>query len=115
MFTGYKELLSDIKDSNSLTQLSIDLIRRFLYRDELNFVYEDKETTLSEEIELMSKNITDSLASTNEKTLEELNKTLLTTNKFLSMVMVLLLVSLVLAIALFIGKVIEKILTRNVF
>lgn len=96
------------------TNENLNKLRKVVYRDE-EFKYSEKEKPLNEVLTDVSDNITDSLATTNEKTLEELNETLLITNKFLSMVMVLLLVTMVLLIAFWIGRLIHNIINRNVY
>ena len=105
-------------DSLDNSKHSLQLLQKLYgktYRDLDEYEYQEDEVTLSEQIADLQENIVDSLTATNEKTLEELNKTLLTTNKFLSMVMVLLLITLVLALALFVGWVVHTIIKRNVY
>ncbi len=92
----------------------IKTMNHLMFRNALE-EYEDGEVTLSEQIDEMSKNITDSLQATNERTLEEMNETLLKTNKFLSYLMVLLLITLVMIIGLWVGKLVHNILNRNVY
>lgn len=108
-------ILDEIYINTNFDRNSITDIQNFLYA---GFVVEGEELdtsdTLASKLDEMQKGITESLTVTTEKTLTELNETLLTTNTFLSYLFVIFLIIFALVITFFIGWVIYKILHRNV-
>lgn len=71
--------------------------------------------TLFSRLDRLEKNITDSLTATNERTLEELNETLLTTNRFLSYLFTMCIILICLVIASLVWKLLHSVVSRNVY
>lgn len=118
VFKINQDNLSELQKNVLLSNEYLNNIYHKMFRSnsELDdYLYEDDEFTLIEQIELMQNNITDSLTATNEKTLEELNITLNRTNTFLSYLMISLVVMVSVLLAFWIGKLIHNILSRNVY
>lgn len=113
-FTSTLTLFENLYHCSSDHFRSSELIRKYLSKDTESFDYEADEVTLDSLINDLSDNINESLTVTNQKTLESLNETLLTTNQFLANTSVALIVIIALGLALFVGFILYKIINRNV-
>ena len=124
-FDEYFSLFVNDNNENYLESIDSELKRVNDYnKDLIAYLYGgypgegdvlDLTGTLDYKISNLADQIDKSLTATNEKTLEELNQTMLTTNSFLSRLYVIFLVILVLIIAGFVGWIVHRLINHNLY